>query len=127
MSSFFLNPLSHVQVTKINKKLVTKIVKTDNCHTWTGETTSDGYGVIRLSVATNVRKRVKVHRLIYFIAHSQPLPPHLHVSHLCHNKICCNLKHLSLEPAGINNQRNTCRTDKHCFGHNTFKNCIFGK
>ena len=57
-------------------------------------------------------KNLLVSRLLFSISsgmilggsHSQGM----HVSHLCHNKKCLNLAHLTLEPGKVNNLRRAC-------------------
>ena len=75
-----------------------------------------------------------VHRAMYIIGHHLiTLEPNLDdfghpydVSHRCHNKLCINLSHLSLEPRAINNNRNICKNEKKCTqDHEGYANCIF--
>ena len=53
------------------------------------------------------------------------------MSHLCHNRICINPKHLVYEPRWVNNARKTCVKEGQCNGHHVevhnlhFQNCIF--
>ena len=98
-------------------------VNEKNCHNWLGEI-ADGYPCIRVKFRER-RMRIRVHRLIFYLLNDAiPLDPKIHVSHLCNNKICVNIEHLSYEPCVINAQRNTCFTSRKCFGHADFKNCI---
>ena len=67
----------------------------DECWPWLGETNHDGYGVF-----TESGKQVRAHRRAYELEHG-PLPPHdpktrSSVRHSCHNKPCCNPRHLSV-------------------------------
>ena len=51
--------------------------------------------------------------------------PDYETSHLCHNKLCVNIDHLSLEPHSVNTQRRACVTNGRCIGHGApYKNCI---
>jgi hypothetical protein len=51
----------------------------------------------------------------------------LDVSHLCHNPLCINLTHLTLEPHRINIIRRTCHTLHACIGHGDYPNCLISK
>jgi len=42
---------------------------------------------------------------------------HVECSHLCHNSLCINPEHLSLESQGTNNSRKPCKSQGHCFGN----------
>ena len=81
----------------------------------------------------NASKYYYVHRLAYMISHNVLEIPTVagtteHVSHLCHITLCCNPAHLSLEPQVINNERQRCYAENHCFGHrwegHSYENCI---
>jgi hypothetical protein len=64
---------------------------------------------------TRCGKSVEVHRISYLIYSGMfhnGLESGLEVSHLCHNTICCNFYHLSLEPNTVNQDR------QHCFHQN---------
>ena len=50
--------------------------------------------------------------------------PGLDCSHLCHNTLCCNPDHLVLELRSINNDRNHCKNEMHCFGHGSHTKCL---
>ena len=52
---------------------------------------------------------IKEHQLIYFLFFNES--PYLNkgISHLCNNKRCINISHLSLEPHSINTQRRSCQ------------------
>lgn len=94
-----------------------------NCHIWKGEILG-GYPNLRVTFRGK-RVRFRVHRLIYYLSiNAEPLDPDIHVSHLCHNKCCINLQHLSYEPNAINCQRNLCKIGKQCFGHKGYRKCI---
>lgn len=102
-----------------------KFHELNGCHIWYGATDSDGYAVIRPTFRLK-RQIFTVHRLIYYLENDCHFYNRsYHVSHLCHNKKCINIQHLSLEPGEINVRRNSCRQSKTCCGHDGFKNCIF--
>ena len=94
------------------------------CCLWTGETDRYGYGVHRV-VVSGKRIKLKVHRLKYYLCdpgHSA-LQRNFHISHLCHNKLCINIEHLSYEPVTVNNSRKVCLTNGQCSGHRGFREC----
>ena len=82
-----------------------------------------GYGIIVVT-CKEVRKKLKVHRLNYFIKKG-PIGVGEHISHLCHIKNCVRLNHLSMEKAVVNCQRQRCREGRVCEGHGTKPDCIF--
>jgi hypothetical protein len=96
----------------------------NHCQMWTGQKDNYGYGVHRVKSHGKMVK-LQVHRLAYFLSD----PSHLmqrsfHVSHLCHNKLCINIAHLSYESPAINNARQICRADGQCTGHWGHKKCM---
>lgn len=94
-----------------------------NCHIWKGDI-ADNYPSIRVMFRER-RIRIRVHRLMFYLFNNAiPLDSKIHVSHLCHNKLCVNIEHLSYEQSVINAQRNSCFSAKKCFGHAGYKNCI---
>ena len=108
-----------------------------NCVIWCGAKWHNGaYGVI-----TNpfyhvdrpyIPKRIGVHRLSYIIRHREQYPDgilpsvddegrKLNVSHLCHNSLCVNPDHLTMETQAINNDRKSCKCSGRCLRtHNPF-------
>lgn len=108
------------------QRLQTRIVKSDRngeCLIWTGTPHTSGHG--RIGVQNNDRswKQVGCHRIAYMFAHSTSKLAH-DVSHLCHNKLCANADHLSHEPRGINNNRQSCVNVGLCSGHGNYANCM---
>jgi hypothetical protein len=87
------------------------------------------YGVINVKLPGKSRHQtVTVHRLMYMIEHRTfELNPHFDVSHLCHNSLCINASHLSLQPHYINNNRQhrTHTVPKHFTGHPGYQDCLF--
>ena len=123
MSSVFDTPFTPAEQEFLKSKLFRyNIIGT--CHVWYGMTREHGYGVIRPTFRG--KKQVfTVHRLQYFLSNNCHFTDKsYHVSHLCHNKLCLNIEHLSLEPAEVNIERNQCKRLQTCFGHNGFKNCV---
>lgn len=58
------------------------------CIEWTGSTTRDGYGKVKIK-----HKTYAAHRLAYLI-HNGYLSEGKEVMHKCDNKLCCNPDHL---------------------------------
>jgi hypothetical protein len=118
-------PLSEGDIIYLKNRIISKTRKVGDCLHWGGEVSSTGYGIFRFSFSKK-RFKVKVHRFLYFISNS--LVSHfdrsLQVSHACHHKTCVNLGHLSLEDAGVNNQRSICVNTQRCIGHGAAKPCL---
>ena len=124
-SAFFKSTLCSERALKFRNALTDKSVARNECVVWTGSTDIYGYGVYRVSV-DGKRLKLLVHRLSYFIVKSPvPLCSDIHVSHLCHNKLCVNVAHLSYENASINNARKVYHLNGECTGHRGFQDCIF--
>ncbi|KAJ8311422.1 hypothetical protein KUTeg_010777 [Tegillarca granosa] len=104
-----------------------------DCRVWGGARYASGYGQIRVAwpLGTFItRKHEKVHRLAWMCFHKQIAPHYdafdqvLHVSHLCHNRLCIHPTHLVLETKHINEERKHCKLQRLCVGtHNPL--CIF--
>ena len=100
------------------------------CLVWTKCTSDQGYGCMNVKwyyPETKVWKYVRrgTHRLAMMCnLRTTQLTAHYHVSHLCHNKLCCSVEHLSLEPNWINAQRAKCLTGGTCPGHGRYRSCI---
>ncbi|KAK3599554.1 hypothetical protein CHS0354_035791 [Potamilus streckersoni] len=95
-----------------------------NCTVWKSGLDKDGYPILKKTFKLK-RYNLRVQRLLYYLESPlEWLDPKFHVSHLCHNKQCLNLEHLSYEPAVVNSQRNTCVSEGRCFGHKPFRNCL---
>lgn len=100
------------------------------CKIYTG-TIQGGYGIISKTIHGR-RYRAYAHRIVIF-HHSgvTSLPSGSEVSHLCHNKRCINIDHLSVEPHAVNNTRIHCYNERHCssnhvnFDGNKLPDCIF--
>lgn len=74
-----------------------------DCWVWLGHISPEGYGKLRMQYT---------HRLSYerFVG---PIPPGLHVDHLCRNRYCCKPEHL--EPVThAENIRRAARLITHC-------------
>ena len=125
MSEVFSVVLSSDEVQMLSSKICDKFHENEKqCHIWTGDIFEDGYPCVRVSFRGK-RLRVRVHRLVYYLANPNVfLDSKIHTIHLCHNKLCINIEHLSYEPSVVNCQRNTCVSENNCFGHAGYKNCI---
>lgn len=125
MSSVFHIKLTGAEIHRITSNIKKKIHnESDFCHNWTGQQTRKGYGQFEFRLRGK-KFKVSIHRLIYYLKNNCiNLPTNLHVSHLCHNKLCIKIEHLSLEPARVNNSRQVCKNDGNCTGHYGFANCI---
>lgn len=89
------------------------------------------YGIVDKRIG-GYRHRIYAHRLSLMI-HMQTLDLNrtceysglpCEVSHLCHNALCINPLHLSLEPKVTNNSRKQCLNEKKCFGHGNYRACL---
>ncbi|PJE77853.1 hypothetical protein CI610_03218 [invertebrate metagenome] len=97
------------------------------CRLWTGPLTKTGkYGIISFKDPVDSKwKKKHAHRLAV-IVHFQNLglSSDLDCSHLCHNSLCINVDHISLEPHFINNNRQYCLNSNICHGHVGFRDCL---
>ena len=90
------------------------------CQIWTGLCTPNGkYGVINCKFPdARGWRQMHVHRLAYMVHHQNIfIDKSYDVSHLCHNSKCITVGHLSLEPHGFNNSRQSCVSTCSCLGH----------
>lgn len=102
-----------------------RTLKTHFCHEWTGSVNKDGYGLYR-PCFRGKQIKLTVHRFKFYIHNINIFTSDMHVSHLCHNKLCIRLNHLSLEPQSVNNSRKTCALEGQCEGHgSSFPRCLF--
>ena len=114
-------------LSKYLEKLEEKSVTAENgeCVLWCGSVKAGGYGVINVKLSkTSPWRSIVVHRVSFMMHNNTPhLDKHGDVSHLCHNSLCINPKHLSLEPHHINNNRQFCKMKGHCLGHHSYPLC----
>lgn len=68
--------------------------------------------------------KVTVHRLRYILHLGFKPDINMDVSHLCHNSLCLNVDHLSLEPKSVNKSRSKCLNKEICSTHPGYANCI---
>ena len=97
----------------------------NNCSLWTGYSQRN-YGVMNIVMpGSNSRTRMRAHRLAYIVYSGILHLPRGHdVSHLCHNSLCVNFDHLSLEPHNINVGRCRCKRHHLCLGHGPYRACL---
>ena len=126
-SNFFENihNLSDNERKRLSQQFEKYIHKIGDCHVWQGRLDVNGYGEIRIQFRGS-RLSLKAHRVLF--AMSQPdiylQSPNNDVSHLCFNRNCVKITHLSLEPHAVNNKRLTCKNDGVCYGHYGFSDCL---
>ena len=125
--TFFINikSLSEDERNRLSKQFNKYIVKIGDCHLWQGRLDKIGYGQIRL-MFRGKRLNLKAHRVVFTI--SQPdiflQSANYDVSHICFNRNCVKIHHLSLEPHKVNNKRLICKNDGVCYGHYGFSDCL---
>ena len=70
--------------------LSARTVREGDCLVWAGARDSSGYGHLKAA-----GRRVAAHRLAWELSNG-PIPPGLHLDHICWNKACCEVSHLRL-------------------------------
>ena len=86
------------------------------------------YGRVKIKFTDNSKKVILAHRLMYMLhKNTLHIPPGKHVSHICHNTLCINPVHLSLEDAQVNNDRKMCKqlVPQVCLKHPGYPDCLF--
>lgn len=94
-----------------------RITVGDGCWTWSG-CHAGGYGRVRINSRTHA-----VHRLVYEDMIG-PIPAHLEIDHLCHNRGCCNPAHLEpvTRKVNLNRGRNANLEKRVCkHGHSKWR------
>ena len=126
-SNYFFKTMADLTVIEKERltKELNKFERVDSgCKVWKGGTSRNGYGELRITIRGK-RIRLKAHRAVYALAHrTLTMTDTMDVSHVCHNKLCVNLEHLSYEPHSVNNNRMVCKNDGECYGHHGFMDCI---
>ena len=115
-------------VQKYTNKLSEKSEESPNneCRLWTGTVShSKLYGVINFKHPFKHKwQQMKVHRFCYMLFTGNfDISQYLDCSHICHNNMCINPSHISLEPRHINNNRNVCKDRKVCMSHGQYQDC----
>lgn len=97
------------------------------CQIWAKATTKTKvkYGAIFVKFGCK-SFTTTAHRLSYVVHNRITFDDikHLDVSHLCHNSLCVNPIHLTLEPHPVNNNRIHCVSLGHCLGHDRYPQCL---
>ena len=95
------------------------------CRVWKMSKSSNTYPQLKITVDGWGKKPQPVHRLVYFLAKNREDKSH-EISHLCHNALCVELRHLNSEPPHVNSDRKACTNTepKHCRGHGVWPLCI---
>ena len=97
---------------RIKKKVKKNAFASGQCWEWTGAKRSpDGkYGRMRMRFKMGVRRTVGAHRVSYMAFNRIILDSSEDVSaHICHQPLCVNPDHLSLEDRAMNMDRLTCK------------------
>jgi hypothetical protein len=103
MTIFYKTKLTDKEICKINKH-IKKQITVENCHIWNGQQLK-GYGIFEFRLRKH-KIKLRVYPLKMYINNGcRAIDTVQHVSHLCHNKLCVWIEHLSLEAAQINNNR----------------------
>lgn len=123
-TKFYTKDPTPAQVKEIEDTLRHNVVREGDCFVWTGQIDKYGYGVLRLTVDEK-RINLRPHSIAYYLSDpSEKLQPAMHVSHLCHNKVCVNVGHMSYEPQRVNNSRMVCAANGECRSHRGYQKCI---
>lgn len=81
------------------------------------------YGVMQVKVA-GAWKTKHVHTVVACCRENEVIDTKLYdVSHLCHNSLCINEEHLSVEPHFVNNNRRACTEKNKCISHDPYPQC----
>lgn len=78
------------RTTPLLDRLLDKVMRDGDCWIFTGTTTRDGYGLIRIDRRQTMKK---AHRVSYEL-HVGPIPVGLEIDHLCRRRSCVNPSHL---------------------------------
>lgn len=93
-----------------------------------GNNTGPTYGRVKITFPDGSKKVLLAHRFMYMLhTNTIHIPHDKHVSHTCHNSLCINPLHLSLEEAYVNNERQLCKhlVPKVCLKHAGYPDCLF--
>ena len=115
-------------------KRETQLAPNGECIIWTGCTAKGRgeclYGKIYVKFLRDDKYKwqvFRVHRLAYILHVRAEIPENMHCSHRCHNSLCVNVEHLTIEHAFVNSNRRSCATAMKCFGHCEAPSCLFFK
>ena len=112
--------LTHDQCESIINKIYknSQVAGKPGCLTWLLSCSSSGYGQMRLRREVHSLFKSKLFNpchIICSIYHGQILnAPGYEMLHMCHNKKCTNISHLTYEPCTVNQQRKSCNDPAMC-------------
>lgn len=112
---------------QILEKIYTKCEREGGCLVWRGRSLSNsGYPVMTLKLPGELTSKTRtIHRIIYSLELKKDLnQPNFQISHLCHQKLCLDITHLNYEAAAVNMQRQNCRSNGVCLGHEEEPDCL---
>ena len=128
--AFDPNKLTQTQKEELIARVESRTELQEGCMVWQGMARKHGYPQMKLGahiakVTGSPNKAYNPARILYSVHHNEILFKYSNnrLSHLCHNKLCCSIEHLTLEPLAINIQRNTCMREGTCVGHGNQPNC----
>ena len=93
------------------------------CRLWFNMSSKD-YGQIEAKLPSGEWRNFSPAKLSLILKLRQIPPASLECSHLCHNVLCINPMHLSLEPHGVNMQRKNCLGEGSCRHHSNYPDCM---
>ncbi len=118
--------LKHELLAKIDSKC--NVTGSEECTIWTASVNSAGYPQMKLGKKFSHLFTDKPYNpvgIAFAIQHSLVLNQPFHeISHLCHEKKCVRVGHISYEPCVVNVQRNGCKANGMCFTHQGYPDCI---
>ena len=82
------------------ERMADKFLVGEGCWPWLGSRHNDGYGQVR----GDAQRNEPAHRVLYELLVG-PIPPTLHLDHLCNNPNCVRPGHLEPVTQGENNRR----------------------
>ena len=114
-------------VDNLDKKLALYTI-VNECHEYNGGKRKDGYRYITIRIPDSDGKVKKTsttcHRAAFLLkmfkegkVATLQVDKEVECSHLCHNKICINVDHLTLESKRVNSSRKVCARRRTCHGH----------
>lgn len=98
-----------------------------SCIIWQGATKGSipgNYGVMNITFLDGKRSVMHTHRIRMSIEKRTIIDKQYDVSHLCHNRQCVNIEHLSEEPHYVNNNRQHCKALGECTEHHPYPKCM---
>ena len=120
-------------IDKLNAKIDFSVDNSKGCHFWDKSLYchqvkgGPKYGRLKITMPNGRQRLFLAHRLMYMVQNNvAEISPNLHVSHRCHESLCINSEHLSLEPPCINSERDTCKhkVPPSCNHHSGYQDCI---